>query len=82
MQIYFINVLSCIILDVFSLTFYPTFLNFNWIGSYSHFNLLKILMNLDLLEMVSVMFQLFTAYLWETNFITGIVKTGSREPSE
>ena len=39
-------------------------------------------MNLDLLEMVSVMFQLFTAYLWETNFVTGIVKTGSREPSE
>ena len=63
MQIYFTNVLIRIILDVFSVTFHPTFLNFNWIRSYSHFNLLKILKNLDLLRMVSVMFQLLTAYI-------------------
>ena len=60
--IYLINVLICIILGVLSLTFHPTFLYCNWIGSYFHFNLLKILMNLDLLEMVpvSVLFHLFT----------------------
>ena len=50
-------------LDVFSLTFHLTFLNFSWIGSYSDFNLLKIVMNLDLLGMVSVMFQLFTVFI-------------------
>ena len=51
-------------LDVFSLTFYPTFLNLNWKGSYFHiFNRLKILINLDLLGMVLVMFHLFTVYI-------------------
>ena len=63
-QIYLINVIICIILDVCSLTFYPTFLNLNWKGSYFHiFIRLKILINLDLLGMVSVMFHLFTVYI-------------------
>ena len=54
----------CIILDVFSLTFYSTFLNLNWKGSYFRvFNRLKILINLDLLGMMSVMFHLFTVYI-------------------
>ena len=50
-------------MNVFSLTFHPTFLDFNWIGSYSYFNLLKILVNFDLLGMVLVMFRLFTGYV-------------------
>ena len=57
-------IVICIILDIFSLTFYPTFLNLNWKGSFIHiFNRLKILINLDLLGMVSVMFHLFTVYI-------------------
>ena len=32
----------------FSFTFQPTILNFNWIGSYSHLNLLTILIEIDL----------------------------------
>ena len=40
----------------FLLTFQPTILNFNWTGSYSYFNLLTILIEIDLLGMVLVIF--------------------------